>query len=235
MSILRINIDEAGYGKKIVLQNISFSVDKGKVVAIIGPNGAGKSTLLKAIVGLTPHYKGEIIFRDASLPVQPHEVIRRGISFVPQGNNIFEELTVRENLEVGGYTISDTAKVASRIDQIIELFPDVAEYLDQNSAKLSGGQKQMLAMLRALMLQPGVLLLDEPSLGLAPKLVSDMFSAIRKINKELNTTVLIVEQKVNDVLKIADLVCALRLGQIAFIGTPEELRDRDVLKKIFLL
>jgi branched-chain amino acid transport system ATP-binding protein len=154
---------------------------------------------------------------------------------VPQGNRVFTELTVLENLEMGGYLLKDKAEISSQIDSLLQLFPDLRDRLKQGAGKLSGGEKQQLALARALMLKPKVLLMDEPSLGLSPKLVTKAFDTILEINQKFKTTVLIVEQKVLEVLRIANRVYALRMGEIVFSGTPGELQGGEVMKKIFLV
>lgn len=236
MSILTLNIQEAGYGAKVVLNDISIDVTAGEIVAVIGPNGSGKSTLFKAVMNLLPNRKGNILFNNERIDTLSSEnIVKKGISFVPQGNRIFTELTVKENFEIGGYLVNDKKIVRERIDYLLTLFPDLKERLNNDGGVLSGGEKQQLAVGRALMLQPRVLLLDEPSLGLSPKLVSQSFQIISKIQKELGTTIIIVEQKVIEIMKIANRVIALRMGEMVDSGSPEELLQGDRLKNVFLL
>lgn len=234
MIYLKADIPEGGYGKKTVLKNITLDVERGKIIALIGPNGAGKSTLLKVIMGILKIPVGNITIDGKDITNHPPERnVKDGISFVLQGNRVFDELSVYENLEVGGYLLGKN-EILSRIQSVFEIFPDIKDRLKQNAGKLSGGEKQQLALARALMLQPKLLLMDEPSLGLSPKLVEKAFTTIQDINKNFSTTVLIVEQKVREVLKIAHSVYALRLGEIVFRGTPAELNSEE-LKKIFLV
>ncbi len=236
MSFLTASIPEAGYGSKIVLTNVSFDVEQGAIAAFIGPNGAGKSTLLKVLIGLLPTKASSVTLDSHALSSRNPEVnVKKGISFVPQGNRVFTELSVRENLEVGGYLLSGKKAVASRIEELLVIFPDLKERLKANSGVLSGGEKQQLALARALMLKPKVLMLDEPSLGLSPKLVTKAFDTVVRINKDLGTTILIVEQKVHEVLRIAMWVYALRMGEIVFSGTPEEVQKGETMRKIFLV
>jgi branched-chain amino acid transport system ATP-binding protein len=236
VSILTLNIQEAGYGAKVVLNDISIDVTAGEIVAVIGPNGSGKSTLFKAVMNLLPNRKGNILFNNERIDTLSSEnIVKKGISFVPQGNRIFTELTVKENFEIGGYLVNDKKIVRERIDYLLTLFPDLKERLNNDGGVLSGGEKQQLAVGRALMLQPRVLLLDEPSLGLSPKLVSQSFQIISKIQKELGTTIIIVEQKVIEIMKIANRVIALRMGEMVDSGSPEELLQGDRLKNVFLL
>lgn len=237
MTILRANIPEAGYGKKVVLRNISLEVERGEVVGFIGPNGAGKSTLLKALMGLVlvpPN--GSVSLNGTSITNQnPELIVSSGMSFVPQGNRAFTELSVLENLEIGGYLLTNKAVVSERIKNVLHLFPDLRDRLRLDAGKLSGGEKQQLALARALILQPKVLLLDEPSLGLSPKLVTKAFDIIKEINQRFHTTLLIVEQKVHEIARVANRIYGLRVGEIVFSGTPTELQSGDVLRNIFLV
>ncbi len=236
MKFLEAHIKEAGYGQKIILNDVSVNAERGEVVALIGPNGAGKSTLLKVLMGMVQSQGSKIVI-DGALTTDrtPEENVVNGVSFVPQGNRVFQELTVLENLEMGGYLIQDKKKLHSKIDQLVSYFPDLHQRLKQQAGKLSGGEKQQLAIARALILTPQLLLLDEPSLGLSPKLITKAFDTIEQINRDLNTTILIVEQKVREVLRIAHRVYGLRMGEIVFNGTPEELKQGDTLRKIFLI
>ena len=236
MTILKANIPEAGYGKKIVLKNISFTANAGEIVGLIGPNGAGKSTLLKALIGLIKVNNGKIIFEDRDITNrEPEENVRDGISFVPQGNRVFGELTVRENLEVGGYLIHEKKILSDRIDSLLNMFPDLIDRLKEDAGKLSGGEKQRLALARALMLRPKLLLMDEPSLGLSPKFVTTALETIRRVNEDLKTAIVIVEQKVHELLHISHKVYALRMGEVVFVGPPSQLNQGDALKRIFLI
>lgn len=236
MTYLKADIPEAGYGKKIVLRNILLEASEGRIIALIGPNGAGKSTLLKALMGILKISGGSITLNGSDIANRnPEENFRKGISFVPQGNRVFTELTVEENLEMGGYVIKERSKLSRRIAATMKLFPDLRDRLKQDAGKLSGGEKQQLALARALMVSPKLLLLDEPSLGLSPKLVTMAFDTIREVNEKYKTTILIVEQKVHEVLKIAHHVYALRMGQIIFSGSPAELQRGDAMKRIFLV
>ncbi len=236
MKILTAKIPEAGYGKKIVLRNISLSIEEGEIAAFIGPNGAGKSTLLKVLSGIIKISNGIISLNGQTMTNQnPETIVRYGLLSVPQGNRVFTEMTVLENLEMGGYLIKKKNELTHHIESVLDLFPDLKERLRTIAGKLSGGEKQQLALARALILQPKVLLLDEPSLGLSTKLVTKAFETISDINKKLKTTILIVEQKVREVLKIANQVYGLRMGEIVFQGKPEELQAEDEMRKIFLL
>ena len=236
MILLRANIPEAGYGKKIVLRHISLEVEEGAIVGFIGPNGAGKSTLLKALIGIVQVPQGEISFNSSNITrLRTEERVARGLSFVPQGNRVFTELTVCENIELGGYLLPDRSVVAERMQSSLQLFPELRDKLRQTAGQLSGGEKQQLALCRALMLDPKLLILDEPSLGLSPNLVTHAFDTIKAINTKFGITILIVEQKVRELLRIAQKVHALRMGQMVFSGTPDELQTGDKMKKIFLV
>lgn len=235
MNILRLNIIEAGYGKKVIINNINLEIDRGGITAFIGPNGAGKSTLLKVIMNIVDLNKSSLYLEDEDISrLSTEKRVIKGISFVPQGNRVFTELTVKENLEIGGYLIKSKKELQVRVEEIINLFPDLFGKLKQDAGNLSGGEKQQLALARALMLKPKILLLDEPSLGLAPALVNKALAIIKDINLNFGTTILIVEQKVRNVLEIADIVYALRMGQIVFEGKPNELIESE-MSKIFLV
>lgn len=232
--MLKIDGLHTGYGKKPVLFGVSLAVGTGEIVSIVGPNGAGKSTILKAICGLIPAWEGEISFEDQSINgSNPARNVKRGVVFCPQGNRVFDELSVRENLEIGGINLLKK-KLAVRIDEVLSLFPTLRDRMKQNSGTLSGGEKQMLALARSLITRPKLLLLDEPSLGLSPGLIADAFEKICRINREMKTTVVIVEQKVRKVLKISHRVYGIKLGKVAFEGLPEELLQKGELQKVFL-
>jgi branched-chain amino acid transport system ATP-binding protein len=224
-----------GYGKKQVVKGASLEVTRSEVVALIGHNGAGKSTLLKAIFGLLPTWSGEIFLDGDSIQSpNPQKLLRSGVAYVPQGNRVFTDLTVRENLEMGGVTLPSKALINEGIDRALSLFPPLKPRLRRRAGTLSGGEKQMLALSNALVLSPRVLLLDEPSLGLAPQLVSLALKRIHDISVGSGTAVLIVEQKVREVLKIANRVYVLRNGRVSFSGPAESLFDDAKLREVYL-
>jgi ABC-type branched-subunit amino acid transport system ATPase component len=224
----------AGYGKKKVLNGVSLNVASGEIVSLIGHNGAGKSTLLKAVFGLLHIWRGEVIYQGKSLnSLNPRDMLRLGVAMVPQGNRVFTDLTVRENLEMGGSTLCNVAQLEERIEHVFTLFPVLSSRLRQRAGTLSGGQQQMLALANALILAPRLLLLDEPSLGLAPPLVTEALSQIQQINRDSGAAVLIVEQKVREVLKIAKRVYVLRNGDVSFSGSTETLDDAT-LHQVYL-
>ena len=233
--LLEIKQLETGYGKKQVLFDVSIEIDRGEIVAIIGPNGAGKSTVLKAACGLLPAWKGKIVL-DGELTAgsSPARNVSRGLTFCPQGNRVFGELSVKENLEIGGFRLTKK-DLRPRIEEVLAIFPSLTDRLRQQAGTLSGGEQQMLALARALIPQPKLLMLDEPSLGLAPGLLDDVFNLISQVATEQKVSILIVEQKVNKVLDLSNRVYSLKLGKIAFEGPSEELKgDKAKLKDLFL-
>ncbi|MDJ0746711.1 MAG: ABC transporter ATP-binding protein [Xenococcaceae cyanobacterium MO_167.B27] len=224
--LLSVEALVTGYGNKQVLNSISVQVAPGEIVALIGHNGAGKSTLLKAIFGLLPIWQGKISFQGKVLrSAHPSQLRRQGVVYVPQGSRVFADFTVGENLEMGGLIISNQMRIQEGIERVLTLFPSLKSRWYQKAATLSGGEKQMLALATALILSPRLLLLDEPSLGLAPRILSQAFALIQQINADLNVAVLIVEQKVREVLKIAHYVYVLRNGRVSSSGTPARFDD----------
>jgi len=233
--MLEIRDLETGYGKKQVLYGLSLEVRTGEIVALIGPNGAGKSTTLKAVCGLIPAWKGEIAFDGSRTNgASPAQNVTRGITFAPQGSRVFHDLSVMENLEIGGCQLP-RKRLRERIGHVIEMFPALKGRVRQKAGRLSGGEQQMVALARALVPEPKLLMLDEPSLGLSPSLVRDVFERIVGVNRETGVSILVVEQKVREVLEICNRVYSLKLGKVAFDGRPDELKhDRARLKQLFL-
>jgi len=222
------------YGAIHALKGVSLEVPPGKIVTLIGANGAGKSTTLRTISGLLKPKSGEILFEGqniAGIPAQ--DIVRMGISQVPEGRRIFANLTVLENLEMGAYIRKDSKQVKADLARVFERFPRLNERRSQLAGTLSGGEQQMLAMGRALMSQPRILLLDEPSMGLAPLLVKEIFSIIKEIN-ESGTTVLLVEQNANMALSIADYAYVMETGRITLAGTAAELLQSEAVRKAYL-
>lgn len=222
------------YGGVKALDGASVSVDAGEVVALMGPNGAGKSTILKAVFGLAPIDSGEVLWEGRKFTPVSHEVVERGISFVPQGRRVFKYLTVRENLEIGGWGIKDKSERKERLENVLELFPALRAKLKAKSGTLSGGQQQMLAIARGLMTDPKVLLLDEPSLGLAPKVVKEMFQKIKEINERRKTAIVVVEHNIKSILEIVDRAYVLDKGKVVATDTPNNLIGTNVLERVFL-
>lgn len=239
--LLSLNNVEVVYSDVIlVLKGLSLEVPEGSIVALLGANGAGKSTTLKAISGLLKPEDGEVT--DGSIVYNGEaihhssadKIVRRGIFQVMEGRRVFEHLTVEENLRAGGYTLSDSAKVQSNIRLVYEYFPRLHERRTQIAGFLSGGEQQMLAIGRAIMASPRTILLDEPSLGLAPLLVREIFRIIKRINEEQHTTMLLVEQNANIALSIADYAYIMENGRIVMDGTPEELQDNADVREFYL-
>lgn len=222
------------YGGVKALDGASVSLDEGEIVALMGPNGAGKSTVLKTIFGLTPIHSGKIFWHEKSFTPIPHQVIHRGIAFVPQGRRVFTHLTVEENLEIGGFTVENKQELKRRIDEAMEIFPVLRQKRKAKSGTLSGGQQQMLALARGLMTDPKVLLLDEPSLGLAPKVVKEVFAKIKEINKNHKTAIMVVEHNIKSLLEIADRAYVLDKGKIFVEGSAQEIGKSDILEKVFM-
>jgi branched-chain amino acid transport system ATP-binding protein len=222
------------YGGIKALKGISLRVDRGEIVAMIGANGAGKTTTLKTLVRLLPIAAGTIRYDGESLaPLETAEVIDAGISLVPEGRAIFPQLTVRENLELGAWNHQDPGYMAETIDDVVKLFPRLGERMKQEGGTLSGGEQQMLAIGRALMARPAMLLLDEPSLGIAPRLVADIFEAIARV-AEAGTTILLVEQNTRLALKYSTRAYVLRTGEIAVTGRSSVLAQDEEIKKAYL-
>lgn len=223
-----------GYGKKQILKGITLAVASGEIVSLIGHNGAGKSTLLKAIFGLLPLWEGQI-FLDGKLlySLNPKKLRHQGVVYVPQGSRIFADLTVSENLEMGGISLSKKAELKQEIERVLAFFPDLKPRFRQKAATLSGGQKQMLALATALLFSPRLLLLDEPSLGLSPPIFAKSFALIQQINRDCDVSILIIEQKVREVLKIAHRVYVLRNGRVSFSGAKEVFDDAK-LREVYL-
>ena len=222
------------YGAVVALNQASLGVQRGELVAVMGPNGAGKSTVLKAIMGLAPVVGGTIYLRREPLSVATHEIVKEGVAFVPQGRRVFTHLTIEENLEMGCLHLNDKAEQAHRMDAVMELFPVLHRKRHDLASQMSGGQQQMLAIGRGLMAGPEVLLLDEPTLGLAPIVVKEVFEKISEINERLKTTIFVVEHNIKSVLDIADRAYVLDKGRVAHDGTPASVRQTNILTDVFL-
>jgi len=229
---LQVKDLNAGYGKIPVLRDVSLHVDEGEVVAVIGPNGAGKTTLLKTISGLITPTSGEISFQGQSIQgMPPHEVAKAGISHIPEGRRLFANMTVMENLMMGGYSRRDDLEAA--LEDVLEMFPVLRERRKQKAKDLSGGQKQMLAVSRGLVSRPILLMLDEPSLGLAPMLVDSIYEKLHLL-RERGLTVLLVEQNVNYALELSSRAYVLENGRVAMEGSSKELASSAHVKKHYL-
>ena len=234
MSLLEVEGLYASYGPVEALHGIDFEVEAGQTVAILGPNGAGKTTTLRAICGMVDT-EGRIAFDGESVAGRPtEEIARRGIAHVPEGRGIFPTLTVAENLRLGAHVRKNGHDVSDDIERSFDWFPRLQERYTQTAGSLSGGEQQMLAMARALMMRPRLLLLDEPSLGLAPILTRELFKVLRKIADEQSTTMLVVEQNARLVLEFADEAYVLEAGEIALSGDAAELREDDAIQRSYL-
>lgn len=225
---------EVSYGAIRALQGVSLTIQAGEIVTLIGANGAGKSTTLRAISGLVPANRGRILFEGVEITAaSADKIVQRGIGHSPEGRRVFANMSVRENLELGAYTRRDRAGIREDFDRALSLFPRLRERIGQNAGTLSGGEQQMLAMGRALMARPKLLLLDEPSLGLAPFLVRDIFNIIRDINAQ-GTTVLLVEQNAHMALGVAHRGYVLETGHIVMADEAKALLANDDIKKAYL-
>lgn len=232
--LLQLKDIHTHYGGVKALDGVSVYIDEGEIVALMGPNGAGKSTILKAIFGLAPINSGQVVWEGQVFKPLSYEVAERGVSFVPQGRRVFKNLTVLENLEVGGINIRSISERKERIKNVLELFPVLKTKLKTKSGVLSGGQQQMLAIARGLMSDPKVLLLDEPSLGLAPKIVKEVFEKIKEINERRKTAIFVVEHNLKSLLEITKRAYVLDKGKVYAEGDPHDLVANKVLEKVFL-
>lgn len=233
-AILQVQDLTVHYGTVLALDNVSFDINEGEIVAMIGPNGAGKSTALKAVCGLLKPTTGKIVFQGKIINgIPPYLLVKEGISLVPEGRRVFPTMTVRENLEMGAFIRNDRKIVQDRISRVFTLFPVLKDRQKQRAGTLSSGEQQMLAMGRALMLDPKLLLLDEPSLGLSPNFVDLVFDKICEVNKD-GTSVLIVEQNARMALEVADRGYVFKIGEIALKDTGKNLLENEDVKKAFL-
>ena len=232
--MLKVNNIDVYYGAIHAIKDISIEVPKGEIVTLVGSNGAGKSTTLRTISGLMKPKTGTILFEDKNIVGVPaHKIVGMGLCQVPEGRHVFANMSVMENLELGAYLRSDKDGIARDLEDVFKKFPRLLERKEQISGTLSGGEQQMLAMGRALMSRPRLLLLDEPSMGLAPLLVKEIFNIIKEIN-ESGTTVLLVEQNANMALSIADKAYVLETGRIALAATAHELASSEAVRKAYL-
>ena len=234
-ALLEIRNLETFYGPIMAIRGVSLEVRKGQVVTVLGANGAGKTTLLKTISGIMDPEKGKIIFEGAEIQGrEPHQIVRRGIVQVPEGREVFPLLTVEENLALGAYTRSDRAEIARDRDLVFEYFPILAERRLQEAGTLSGGQQQMLAIGRGLMLRPKIMLLDEPSLGLSPLLTQEIFAILRRLNTDVGMTMMLVEQNAAVALELADHGYVMELGRIVMSDTAEKLAASEDIQSFYL-
>ena len=222
------------YGKIEALREVSLSAKAGEVTCLLGPNGAGKTTLMMTLAGILQPTRGSITFEGESLlGLSPAQIVDRGLALVPENRLVFPALSVRENLMAGAYRRKDRAAIASDIEHQLDRFPRLRERIDQLAGTLSGGEQQMLALARALMSRPRLLLMDEPSVGLAPKVVAEIFGIVRKLHAE-GTSIFLVEQNVHMALKVAQQFFLLQQGRVTFSGTPADLAEDDVIQRAYL-
>lgn len=234
MSMLEVKDLEVYYGVIKAIKGISFSVEQGEIIALIGANGAGKTTILHTITGLIPSKAGTITFEGTDITKMPgHKLVPMGIAHVPEGRRVFAQLTVLQNLKMGAYTRKDKNEVEETLEKIYQRFPRLKERKNQLAGTLSGGEQQMLAMGRALMSHPRLIVMDEPSMGLSPIYVNEIFDIVQEINKD-GTTVLLVEQNAKKALSIADKAYVLETGNIVLQGAARDLLNDDSVKKAYL-
>lgn len=234
MAMLTVENLEVYYGAIRALKGVSFEVNEGEVVALIGANGAGKTTTLHTITGLLRAHSGSIMFDGKDLTkTPPHKIVSMGMAHVPEGRRVFQQLTVLENLKLGAYTRQNKQEIAESLAMVYRRFPRLEERKNQTAGTLSGGEQQMLAMGRALMSKPSIVLMDEPSMGLSPILVNEIFDIIESISKS-GTTVLLVEQNAKKALSIADRAYVLETGKVVLEGNAKDLLENDSIKKAYL-
>lgn len=232
--MLQVNDLQVSYGMINAIKGVSFTVNKGEIIALIGSNGAGKTTILHTITGLVPAKSGSIVFEGRELTKTPaHKIVGMGMAHVPEGRRIFQELTVYENLKLGAFTLSDKKVIEKNLEYVYEHFPRLEERKKQIAGTLSGGEQQMLAMGRALMSNPKIILMDEPSMGLSPILVSEIFGIIKEVSDD-GTTILLVEQNAKKALAISDRAYVLETGKIVLSGSAKELINNEEIKKAYL-
>lgn len=235
MKMLEVKNLEAGYGRMPAIEDVSFEVEKGQIVAILGSNGSGKTTTLKTVLGVVKATKGSVTYKGENLlGVPTHMMVQKGIAMVPEGRHLFPKLSILDNLMMGAYTVKDKAKIEETLNTIYNIFPILKERSSQLAGTMSGGEQQMVAIGRALMSNPEVLILDEPSLGIMPKLVDEIFEFIKKINKEMGVTIIIIEQNAEKTLAMADYAYVINEGVTAMSGSAAELMANDEVQKVYL-
>ncbi|WP_163336690.1 ABC transporter ATP-binding protein [Desulfopila sp. IMCC35008] len=233
--MLKLENVQAAYGNILALKGVSLEINQGEIITLIGANGAGKSTTLMAISGVVPCRSGKIRFQDREIQnMTSDDIVKMGLCQVPEGRHIFPQLTVQENLDMGAFLRNDKAGIKKDQEYVFDLFPILAERRHQDGGTLSGGEQQMLAMSRALMARPELLLLDEPSMGLAPLVIKQIFEIIKQINKENNTTIFLVEQNANQALHIADRGYVIENGEITLSGFAADLLTNQDVQKAYL-
>ncbi len=231
---LQINNVDAGYGEFIAIRNVSISINKAEIVSVIGPNGAGKTTLLKTIIGLLKPKKGDIYFEGKKISgASPRQIAKSGIGYVPQGPTIFPQMTVKENIRAGAYVLKNSSVVSERLEKVLNLFPRLRERIDYKAFSLSGGERQMLLLGRALMLDPKLILLDEPSTGLEPKLQVVLYNTIKELNSA-GKAIFLVEQNVHKALDLSNRCYVLEAGRVVETGLSKELKRSGRVREAYL-
>lgn len=231
--LLELKNVSAGYNETNIIHDVSLFISAGEIIALMGPNGAGKSTVLKAIFGLVKH-TGDILYEGEKINLLPEDLVKMGVAYVPQGRRVFNNLTVEENLEIGGISLNNKAECARRVAHLFHLFPVLHEKRKKHAGTLSGGQQQLLSIARGLMTRPKLLLLDEPTLGLSPKVVKEIFQTIKTINENQKTAILIVEHNLHSLLPITDRAYVLAHGKIVASDTGENIKQSDILERVFM-
>lgn len=231
--LLKLQNLSVHYGGVKALDGVDFWIDEGEIVALMGPNGAGKSTILKAIFGLASIWSGSILWHQTPIVPVSHEMAQKGIAFVPQGRRVFTSLTVKENLEIGAFFVREQEEISRRMEEVMTIFPVLQVKRAKKSGTLSGGEQQMLAIARGLVADPKVLLLDEPSLGLAPKIVKEVFAKIKEINERHKTAIIVVEHNIKALLQIADRAYVLDKGKVVKEGPAQSIAKSDILERVF--
>ena len=221
------------YGENKILDALSFSLQPKEILMLVGANGAGKSTLLKVLFGIKQYSSGEILFAGEKIIPEVSAMVSRGIAFVPQDNRIFPEMSVEENIYIGAFSLNDKNLRAERFSQALRLFPNLKKKLKLSASSLSGGERQIVSLARSMMIQPKILFLDEPSVGLAPKVVSEVFAKIEEIHETYDTSIVVVEHNLKSLLKIADRALILAKGKIMKEGKPQELLASKILEEVF--
>lgn len=233
-TLLQLEDVSVHYGGVKALDGASIEIDEGQVVALMGPNGAGKSTIIKSVFGLAPIQSGHILWHEKKIDPVAYEMVQRGVAYVPQGRQIFSHLTVQENLEIGGVVIKDKRVLRRRIADVVDMFPALKKNLATKGRELSGGQQQMLALARGLITDPKVLMLDEPSLGLAPKIVKEVYAKIKEIKERSSMAILVVEHNIKPLLEVADGAFILARGKVViYEPNPKSMLEDARLEKVF--
>lgn len=231
--LLELKNVSAGYNDTKIIHDVSLFINEGEIVALMGPNGAGKSTILKSIFGFIAH-TGSILYEGQKIIPTPERLVKMGVAFVPQGRRVFNNLTVEENLKIGGYSLNDNPECSRRVEHLMKLFPILHAKRKEYAGSLSGGQQQLLSIARGLMTEPKLLLLDEPTLGLSPKVVKEIFDTIKTINQIQKTAIIVVEHNLHSLLPITDRAYVLAHGKIVASDSGPNIANSDILERVFM-